>query len=79
MESGSTASKATRKGMPMPEITTGRNSDVRAKCWHVVSGGARVVMIALQPSPNARLPKAANDNGTAWPFFPFPDSWYTDC
>jgi hypothetical protein len=29
-------------------------------------------MIALQPSPNARLAKAANDDGMAWPFIPFP-------
>jgi len=28
------------------------------------------------PSPNARLPKAANDNGMAWPVVPFPDGWY---
>jgi hypothetical protein len=31
----------------MPEITTGHNSNARAKCWHVVSGGVSVVMIAL--------------------------------
>ena len=38
---------------------------VRAECWHVVSGGVRTVIIALPPSPNARFPKAANDNGMA--------------
>ena len=63
----------------MPERTPRHNLEVRAECWHVVSGGARRVVIALQPSPNARLPKAANDNGMAWPFFPFPDRWYAAC
>ena len=65
--------------MPMPEITTGHNSNVRAKCWHVLSGDVREAVIALQPSPDAQLAKAANDNGTAWPIIPFPDSWYADC
>lgn len=30
-------------------------------------------------SANARLPSAANDDGVAWPFTPFPDSWYAAC
>jgi hypothetical protein len=32
-----------------------------------------------EPSPNAWLPEAANDNGVAWPFFQFPDSGYATC
>ena len=62
--------------MPVPERTPGHNLKVRAECWHVVSSGFRTVIIALPPSPNARLPKAANDNGMAWPVVPFPDGWY---
>ena len=63
----------------MPEITTGHNSNVRAKCWHVLPGDVRKAVIAPSPPPNARLAKAANDNGMAWPFIPFPDSWYAAC
>ena len=60
----------------MSELTPDHNPNVRAKCWHLVSGGVRRAKIALLPSPNARLPKAANDNGMAWPVVPFPDGWY---
>jgi hypothetical protein len=58
----------------MPELSY----RARAECWHVFSGGVRVAMIALPP-PNAPLPKAANDNGLAWPFIPFPINWYAAC
>jgi hypothetical protein len=47
------------------------------------------VRTAVAPSPEEDFlpyrsivrqpPKAANDNGLAWPLIPFPESWYAAC
>ena len=35
-------------------------------------------MVARLPTFNAP-PRAANDNGSAWPLIPFPDGWNAVC
>ena len=43
----------------MPEITTGHNSNARAECWHVVSGGVRMAMIAPPTITKCAAPKSS--------------------
>jgi hypothetical protein len=42
-------------------------------------GAASANVPLADPSPNARLPEAANDDGVAWPLIRFPDGWHAAC
>ena len=43
------------------------------------SGAASANVPVAEPSPNAQFAEAANDNGMAWPFLPFPDACSAAC
>ena len=45
----------------------------------MLEAALRNVFLTHLPSSNARVPRAANDNGLAWPLIPFPDGWNAVC